>query len=309
MDCKPAGTSHPSTTEERGRPRIAVFAYSEVGYACLEELLDAGANVVCVFTHEDAGDEAIWFRSVERLAVSRGIPVRVEPKIDAASAAFLEKLGVEIVFSFYYRAVIPRKVLEIPRLGAYNMHGALLPQYRGRACVNWALINGETRTGVTLHEMTAEVDKGDIVDQESTPIHPHDTAYSVFVRIADLSRVVLARNLRSIEAGTARREKQDESRATTFGRRTPADGEIDWNKSAPEIYNLIRALTHPFPGAFTHIDDRKAYIWRASVTAEPGQHSPGEIVSRHPLVIAARGGLLTVHSYQMEGEPEVSYCA
>jgi len=291
------------------RPPVAVFAYSEVGYACLEELFLAGANVVVVFTHEDAGDEAIWFRSVARLAASHNIPVRTEKRITGTSIDLLKSLRVEVVFSFYYRAVIPREVLDIPRLGAFNMHGALLPKYRGRACVNWAVLNGETKTGVTLHEMTEEPDKGDIVDQESIPILTSDTAFSVFLKIAGLSRIVLSRNLPAIESGTAPRTKQDESQATTFGRRRPADGEIDWNKRAADIFNLVRALTHPFPGAFTHIDGKKTYVWRAGILETLEIFPPGKIISRHPLLIAAKDGLLTIQSFQAEGEPEVSYHA
>ncbi|MDL2264697.1 formyltransferase, partial [Synergistaceae bacterium OttesenSCG-928-I11] len=124
---------------------------------------------------------------------------------------------------------------------------------------------------------------------------------------ADRSRIVLSRSLPAIESGTAPRTKQDESQATTFGKRTPADGEIDWNKSALDIFNLVRALTHPFPGAFTHIDGKKTFVWRACILEMQEGFAPGEIVSRRPLTIAARDGLLLIQSLQPEGEPEVSY--
>ncbi len=295
--------------KDAGRPAIAVFAYSEVGYVCLEELIRSGANVVAVFTHKDADDETIWFRSVERLALSHNILTETGRRPSGDSLSLLEQLRVDIVFSFYYRAIIPKAVLDIPRLGAYNIHGALLPKYRGRACVNWALINGEEKTGVTLHAMTEEADRGGIVDQESFPVLMSDTAFRFFLKIADSAKTVLRRNLQAIEAGHVRLVKQDESQATTFGRRTPADGEIDWNKSVVDAYNLVRALTHPFPGAFTHIGSKKIYIWRASILDDKGAYTPGEVISRHPLVIAAQDGLLMVESLQAEGEPEVSYCA
>jgi methionyl-tRNA formyltransferase len=162
------------------RPKIAVFAYSEPGYVCLEELFMSRASVAAVFTHEDDPEEEIWFRPVAALAEENGIPVRTDSKIGPDALGFLRETGIEIMLSIYYRAMIPAEALAIPRLGAYNIHGALLPRYRGRACVNWAVLNGETETGATLHVMTELADRGDIVDQEPVPIAYEDTALDVF---------------------------------------------------------------------------------------------------------------------------------
>lgn len=291
------------------RPAIAVFAYSEVGYVCLDELLKLGANVVVVFTHEDAPGENIWFRPVGELARSNGIQVQFDVDLRKKDfvdvAAQLREMGVELILSFYYRAIIPEDILAVPQLGAYNIHGALLPKYRGRACVNWAVLNGETETGATLHVMTMQADRGDIVDREAVAILREDTAHDVFLKVADAARTIVARSLPSLEAGEASLEPQDETQATVFGRRTPDDGLIDWNKSAEEIYNMVRALTHPFPGAFTTVDGKKLYIWRARVI--PGCGVPGSIVSRSPLLFGTGGGLLEVLSCQIEGELERSY--
>ena len=274
------------------RPKIAVFAYSEVGAACLEELVKNGANVAHVYTHDDDPDETIWFRSVREIAERAGIPVSAPKKFGEAEIAEFSALGAELVFSFYYRKLIPAAVISRPRLGAYNMHGALLPRYRGRACINWAVLNGESETGATLHAMTDEPDKGGIVAQEAVPILFTDTALDVSLKVAEAARRVLARSLPALEAGTAVRRPQDESQATYFGRRRPEDGRIDWNKSAVEIYNLVRAVTRPFPGAFTETEGRRYYIWRAEPLG--GRAAPGRIVSRAPLLIGTGYGLLQI---------------
>ncbi|MCC8057423.1 formyltransferase, partial [Cloacibacillus sp.] len=221
------------------RPKIVLFAYSEVGCLCLEELIKDGANIAAVFTHNDDPGEEIWFRSVRAIAEKNGIPVCTPQKLGAEEADYLRSLEPELILSCYYRALIPKAVLDMPRLGAYNIHGALLPKYRGRACVNWAVLNGEKETGATLHVMTERADRGDIVDQERVPIEFTDTAYDVFMKVAEAARLILARRLPELEAGTAPRRPQDEAEATCFGRRRPEDGEIDWDKSAVEIYNLI----------------------------------------------------------------------
>lgn len=285
------------------RPAIAVFAYSEVGHICLEQLLKDGANVVVVFTHQDASNEEIWFSSVAELARKHQIAVRSDAKLGETAAELLRQLRVELIFSFYYRAMIPISVLDVPQLGAYNIHGALLPRYRGRACVNWAVLNGEKETGATLHVMTEAADKGDIVDQERVSILYEDTAHDVFIKVGEAARKIIARALPALEAGSAKLTPQDEALATKFGRRTPEDGLIDWNKKAVEIYNLVRALTHPFPGAFTTEDGwKKTFIWKARPVE--GHAAPGETLSLKPFLVGTGEGLLEILSYQRENETE-----
>lgn len=291
--------------KKNDRPVTAVFAYSEVGYACLEELLRQGANVALVLTHEDDPDENIWFRSVKELALAHGIPARTDIKTADGLVSLLREAGTELIFSFYYRAMVPAEALKIPRLGAYNVHGSLLPKYRGRACVNWAVLNGETETGATLHAMTGLADRGDIVDREKVAILYEDTSLDVFLKVAAAARAIVSRSLAAIEAGNVRLEPQDEAQATKCGRRTPEDGLIDWNKSAEDIYNMVRALTRPFPGAFTEADGKKMYIWKAR--AVPGSAEPGKQLSQSPPVFGTGEGLLEILSWQIEGEPERSF--
>lgn len=284
------------------RPRIVVFAYSEVGWLCLKELLAQKANVVLVFTHRDDPDEEIWFHSTAELARSARIPVRMPEKIDTVELAAFTASKPELVFSFYYRAMIPEAVLNEPRLGAYNVHGALLPRYRGRACVNWAVLNGETETGATLHVMTAQADRGDIVDSQPVPIAFTDTGLDVFLKVAEAARMIVARSLPALEAGSAIRLPQDETKATKFGRRRPEDGVLLWDKTAIQLYNLVRSVTHPFPGAFTSFNGRKLFVWSACPVSGTG--IPGTVTSLCPLRVGTGSGLLELRRVQLEGETE-----
>jgi methionyl-tRNA formyltransferase len=220
-----------------------VFAYSEVGVRCLQVLLDAGVEVPLVVTHKDSPWEKIWFSSVLELAGKHGLKAVADPPEVVIPET-------DFIFSFYYRRMLPPDILRKGRKGAFNMHGSLLPRYRGRAPVNWAVLKGETETGATLHEMTEKPDAGRIVDQQAVPIGPDDTAAEVFARVTDAAERILKRSLPSLIAGTALLKPQDLSQGSYFGARKPDDGRIDWSRSAQEIHNLVRAVAPPFPGAF-----------------------------------------------------------
>lgn len=227
-----------------------VFAYHDVGVRCLRVLLDAGVAVPLVVTHRDDPGERIWFASVAELSRSRGIAALLDPSADQI-AGELKRLRPDFLFSFYYRRMLPAEMLSLARRGAYNLHGSLLPKYRGRAPVNWAVLHGESETGATLHEMTAKPDAGRIVDRQAVPIGPDDTAGEVFRRVTDAAEQVLKRSVDKLLDGTAVLRPNDLSKGSYFGGRKPEDGRIDWSKSAREIHNLVRAVAPPYPGAFT----------------------------------------------------------
>ena len=147
--------------------------------------------------------------------------------------------------------MLPMPLLRKARLGAWNMHGSLLPKFRGRAPLNWAILKGETETGVTLHEMTEKPDAGRIVDQQAVPIGPDETAVEVFHKMTEAADKVLRRSIKDLVSGNPKFRPNDLSRGSYFGRRRPEDGRIDWSKSAKEIHDLVRAVAPPFPGAFT----------------------------------------------------------
>lgn len=288
--------------------RIAAFAYSQTGHACLKFLFDRGEEVVFVGTHADTPGEDLWFPSVAQLARSRGVePAFVENAREPATLARVESLAPDLLFSFYYRRVLPEEMLGIPRLGAYNIHGSLLPKYRGRAPVNWAVANGETKTGATLHVMTSRPDAGPIVDQEEVGIGPEDTAFEVQTRVTAAAVRLLERNLAKLRTGSVASPPQEESLATTFGRRRPEDGRIDWSFPAREIHNLVRAVTHPYPGAFTDLFGGKTYIWKTRVPGLAAHDTyPGEVRWQQGRLCVACGDdhYLEILRLQREGEEE-----
>jgi methionyl-tRNA formyltransferase len=290
------------------RPRIVVFAYSDVGHACLKLLLDRGAQVVAVYTHDDDPAEQRWFPSVAELARAQRIPVYVdEPRVENGGIERLRALAPDILLSFYYRSLLPAPVLALAPLGAFNMHGSLLPKYRGRAPVNWAVLHGETETGATLHVMEAKADAGDIVDAEAVPIGPDDSAAEVQARVRDAAVTVLARQLEQLEAGTAPRRPQNEAAASRFGRRRPADGAIDWQRPAGEIHNLVRAVTHPYPGAFTDAFVARTYVWRSRVAElSDSSGTPARLLAANGKLYATCGDgrCLEILRAQIDGEEE-----
>jgi len=291
------------------KPAILVFAYHDVGYECLDLLIQNDEYIAAVITHPDDPREEIWFRSVAGLARKYGIPVHTPESVNTLEwKERIRTMAPDLIFSFYYRSMISEEILSVPRLGAFNMHGSLLPKYRGRVPINWAVLNGEKETGVTLHHMVKRADAGDIVDQEAVLIGSEDTAQDVFRKCVQAARLVLERQLEALEAGTAPRRKQDESQATTFGGRKPEDGRIDWTQSADRIYNLVRAVTSPYPGAFTTVNGKKLLVWWAKPTAAAGG-APGQIVSTDPLMVATGSGGLELVNYEWDDDDEQNLAA
>ena len=282
--------------------KIVVCAYHNVGYHCVEELLRQGAEIALIFTHEDSPTEEIWFASVRELADKNGIPYVTGDISLPENVARVREISPDFIFSFYYRNMISTEVLAIPRQGALNLHGSYLPRYRGRVPVNWAVINGETETGATLHYMVEKPDAGDIVDQEKVAIEFTDTAHDVFGKVTDAAVRVIARAWPLLREGRAPRIPMDLAAGNYCRGRKPADGLIDWHKSAVEIYNLVRGVTHPYPGAFTFLDGKKVIIWSAWPLEGSGE--PGRILSHKPLQVAAGQGVLEIRSLQVEGDKE-----
>jgi methionyl-tRNA formyltransferase len=274
------------------RASAIVFAYHNVGVRCLSVLLAQGIDVRMVVTHEDRPGEKIWFDSVARLAQEQGLPVITPDDPNLPEVA--EALGATVpdfLFSFYYRQMLRLPLLSIPRRGAYNMHGSLLPKYRGRTPVNWAILHGERETGATLHAMTEKPDNGAIVDQFAVPILPDDTAREVFDKVTLAAELTLHRCLPGLVAGTAALRPQDLSQGAYFGGRSAEDGRIDWNRPAGEIHNLVRAVTDPYPGAFSDLDGGRLMVWRSRVLPDgsAGSGAPALLV-RDGRLLARCGG-------------------
>jgi UDP-4-amino-4-deoxy-L-arabinose formyltransferase/UDP-glucuronic acid dehydrogenase (UDP-4-keto-hexauronic acid decarboxylating) len=291
---------------------LVVMAYQEIGYVCLEVLIQAGAEVAAVFTHQDDPDEEIWFRSVAELAREAGIPVYTPN--DPNTLEVLELVGTaepDFIFSFYYRYLLSADLLALARCGAYNLHGSMLPKYRGRAPVNWVLVNGEQETGVTLHRMTAKPDAGPIVAQKVVLIDERDTVRELYAKMVDRARQLMAETWPRMALGDYRETPQDESGATYFGGRKPSDGLIDWTWPAKRVYDLCRAVTHPYPGAFTHIEQRRLLIWDADYeTSGETKAAPGTVLgldSEKGIEVACGQGRIYIRSAQWVGEPETGW--
>ena len=288
--------------------KCLLFAYSEIGTVALETLLAMNEDVVGVVTHEDHPTEVRWWRSVSELACARGIPVIMPHDPNAPdSVAWGQALHPDIIFSFYYRQMLRTPWLTLAPLGAFNLHGSLLPKFRGRAPVNWAIIQGATETGLTLHEMVERPDAGKIVDQAAIPILEQDTARDVFEKLLPLVPMILQRTIPLLANARAARRPQDESTAKYFGARTPADGELDWRWPTRQVHNLVRGLTRPYPGAFTFLDGRKFFVWKGRILSEgQRQEAPGEIHAavENGVPVSCADGLYLIEAAQEDGAIE-----
>ncbi|WP_312270279.1 bifunctional UDP-4-amino-4-deoxy-L-arabinose formyltransferase/UDP-glucuronic acid oxidase ArnA [Pseudomonas sp.] len=279
--------------------KTVVFAYHDIGCAGIEALIAAQYEIAAVFTHADDPNENRFFASVAQLCARHGIPVHAPE--DVNHPLWIERirqLEPEFIFSFYYRHLLSEDILAMARKGAYNLHGSLLPRYRGRAPANWVLVNGETETGVTLHRMERRPDTGPIVSQSRVAIAQDDTAHTLHAKLREASRQLLVEILPRLAHGDVQEVTQDDSKASYFGRRTPADGELDWTRPASELYNLIRAVTQPYPGAFSFVGDRKLIVWQAQAVDTRHDQKPGAVVSLDPLRIACGDGVLEIQAGQ-----------
>lgn len=285
-------------------PRILFFGYSEVGYTCLDLLISRGDNVIGLITHEDNPSENIWFKTPAVAAREHDIPVFTPESVNTPEwVETILEMKPDLILSVYYRHMIGGKILAIPRLGAFNMHGSLLPKYRGRAPINWAVLHGEPRIGMTLHCMVKRADAGEIIDAEAVEISPDDTAEQAFRKVMPCARTVLARQIDKLLTGPVTGTPQDESAATCYGGRTPEDGRIDWSRGSREIYNLIRAVTDPYPGAFTEFAGARLMVWWAEILNNKSG-KPGTILSTDSLVVATGDGALHLTRTEWRGSPQ-----
>ena len=286
------------------RPSAVVFAYSNVGARCLRVLRAHDVDVKLVVTHADNPRETLWFERVADVAAGLGIPV-VKPA-DPNTPEFIAEIAAlqpDFIFSFYYRQMLSTALLALAPHGAFNMHGSLLPKFRGRAPVNWAVLHGARETGATLHVMAAKPDAGDIVDQTAVPILPDDTARQVFDKVCVAAEITLDRVLPALLAGTAPRIPMDLQAGSYYGARQPEDGRIDWMQDAQRVHNLVRAVAPPYPGATTMLHAHPARVLRTRVLTATGpavkptlQMSDGKFFAH-----CGGGGVLHIVDLELDG--------
>ncbi|MBT3294448.1 MAG: formyltransferase [Verrucomicrobia bacterium] len=258
--------------------RAVVFAYHNMGVIGLEALWRHGIDTTLVLSHHDDPGEQCWFASVAQWCRAQRIacecPVDVNrPQLQSRIAA----LKPDILFSFFYRRLLSDALLHVAPLGGLNLHASLLPAYRGRCPANWVLVNGEAQTGVTLHHMVARADAGDVVGAAALPIESDDDIMSLYTKLEEAAEALLDELLPLVVAGRAPRVPQDERAVSTYGGRRPADGLLDWSRPAHTQYNLVRAVTDPYPGAFSFLDGERLMVWRAAVDRGHERLVPGRL--------------------------------
>ena len=283
--------------------RAVVFGYHDVGVRCLRVLLGQGIDVALVVTHEDEPSEQVWFDSVARHARWHGIEVLTPANPNTPELlARVRAARPDFLFSFYYRHMLGAELLAAAARGAYNMHGSLLPKYRGRVPVNWAVLNGERETGATLHEMTVKPDAGGIVDAQAVPILPDDTAVEVFRKVCVAAEITLQRALPGLVAGTATLRAQNQADASYFGRRTSADGAINWRLGVSAVHNLVRAVAPPYPGAYATAGGKPLRVLRSLPAPGAGAAEPVLRWIDGELRALCHDGVLRLLEFEFDGQ-------
>ncbi len=289
----------------RATARAVVFGYHDVGARCLRVLLAHGVEVPLVVTHEDSPTETLWFERVADVARDYALPV-ITPDDPGKPETLgrIRALAPDFIFSFYYRRMLSPALLAAASRGALNMHGSLLPKYRGRAPVNWAVLNGERTTGASLHYMAAKPDAGDLVAQTAVPILPDDTARDVFTKVTVAAEMTLDGVLPALLAGTAPRRPLDLAHGSYFGGRTPEDGRIDWAWPARRVHDLVRAVAPPYPGAFTELDGRRLRVLRTRVLTDEAPPAAPRLAVREDRLEAGcgGGGAVEIVAAELDGE-------
>lgn len=286
--------------------RAVVFGYHNVGARCLRVLRAHGVDVPLVVTHTDDPGEECWFERVSDVADDLGLAWITPDDPNAPDVvARIAALAPDFLFSFYYRRMLGAPLLALPRRGALNMHGSLLPRYRGRAPVNWAILHGERQTGATLHYMVEKPDAGDIVAQQAVPILPDDTAREVFDKVTVAAEIALDTVLPALAAGTAPRRPQNLAGGSYFGGRSPKDGRIDWGCDARQIHDLVRAVAPPYPGALTYVAQWPARILSTRVIDETTRTNMAALRVRDGVIQAdcGGGGRLLVREMEIDRQP------
>ncbi len=282
-------------------PSAVVCAYSSVGTAALEGLLEAGIEVKALYTYVQGPDE-LWFTPPAAVARAQGIPVHLAPAFNEEGVfESIRALNPDFLFSFYFREMIQARFLELPRLGAYNLHGSLLPKYRGRAPLNWVLVKGETETGITLHAMTPKPDDGHIVAQARLPIDWDETALSLTLKAADAGRDLVRDAIPGLVDGSiARLDQKTLGPSTYFGGRKPADSRLAFTMGVQEAFNQIRAVADPWPNAFLETGRGTVKVAWALPSHEPCPAGHFRL-TRDGVLVGFADGALSLRTLRMDG--------
>ena len=295
--------------------RLVFMGTPEFAVPSLRALVGAGYEVCGVFTQPDKPKNRgmrLQPTSVKEYALTENIPVYQPEKLRTGQAlAILEGLAPELIVVAAYGKLLPAEILELPRLGCINVHSSLLPRYRGAAPINWAILNGERESGVTIMHMAQGLDTGDIILQRATPITPEDTAQTLHDRLSELGAQLLLEAVDALGRGTAPRIPQDDARSCYAPMLSRELSPIDWSESAWHIHNQVRGLI-PWPSATAEIDGVHCKIWKTAVLEERRAGAPGSIVQadKHGLkVLCGDGQVLAIEELQPDGKKRMAAAA
>jgi methionyl-tRNA formyltransferase len=285
--------------------RIVFMGTPQFACPTLQMLLDRGEHVVAVVTQPDrpkGRGQQLQPPPVKELAATHGIPVFQPLKVRVPEAVEqIRAYAPDLIVVIAFGQILPKALLDIPRLGCINVHASLLPRYRGAAPLNWCIINGETETGITTMLMDVGLDTGDMLVKRAIPIHPDEDASSLHDRLAILGAETMAETLDLLTAGRLVPQRQDDSLSCYAPMLKKELGAIDWRKSPAEISNLVRGVT-PWPGAYTRLDGKLLKLFRAHTAC--GEGSPGTVLRADAdgLEIACSGGSIVFTDLQLEGK-------
>lgn len=294
--------------------RIAFLGMGQIAASCFDAIMDTNHQVVGVLSHRretnEENDELI------NKVLRRNIPLCLSPARSKEAMTFVRQLHPDLLVSVHYRYIVPGEVLSLASEGGINVHGSLLPKYRGRSPNVWAIINGEAKTGISVHYMEEEVDAGDIILQEEFPITMHETAGSLMGKYKEKCPLLLVEAIRRVADEQVSRVPQDHAAASFYGKRSPEDGRIDWNSSSKQIYNCVRAMTHPYPGAFTYVRGRRLFVWEVALMKgtvggpDTAGRIEGELIAvkreNCGLLVATADGYVILQRVQFAGESETN---
>jgi methionyl-tRNA formyltransferase len=287
--------------------RVAFVGAVHEAVPALGVLIDSGAEITEVVTLPAEREAATsGFVDLEPLAAAHGIPVRRCADINSAeSVQRVRDLEPDLMVVCGWTRLLSAELLAVPPRGVIGFHASLLPRFRGRAPVNWAILRGETETGNTMMMLDAGTDTGDIVDQQTIPITPGDTCATVYAKVGEAGAEMLRRQLPALLAGTAPRRPQGPGDGPPLPKRTPGMGITDWNRPARAVHDWIRALTWPYPGAFTFAGDRKVMLWAATPEGTSTTQRPGEVLgcAENGVRVATADGTILLTSASDAGDP------
>lgn len=293
--------------------RIAVFCATRRGLLFLQKIISLAPEAdLVVFSFKEESWEPPFFDQIQALTLAHGGRFIEAKQVGASNLdGFWNSMTFDLMFVVSWRYLIPPGVYEKAQIGTFVFHDSLLPKYRGFSPTVWAIINGEEYTGVTIFKIAAGVDTGDIVDQQTVSIGPDETIAEVIERVTETYLSLLERNWDNLCAGSVQLSPQDHTQTTYTCKRLPEDNQIDWGKSSKDIFNLIRAVTKPYPGAFTYLSGQKLYIWSAQLIQNESRYIgriPGRVIEVLPdigSIVLTGSGALLVKDVQLEDKSVV----